>query len=180
MDDIFRLSMNPAELVLRGTVVYWLLYLLFRFVMRRDVGSIAIADVLLLVLIADASQNAMAGGYSSITEGAILVGTIAGWNYLLDWMAYRFPALRKVLEAPPLVLVRDGRLLRANMRREMVTLEELKAKLREQGLDGLDEVKVARMESDGQITVIKREAPAARAGSDIDPSPSKSTPGAGA
>lgn len=180
MDDLFRLSMNPFELVLRGTVVYWLLFLLLRFVMRRDVGSIGIADVLLLVLIADASQNAMAGGYSSITEGAILVGTIAGWNYLLDMAAYRWPAVRKVLEAPALVLVRDGRLQRANMRREMVTLDELKAKLREHGLEGFDEVKVARMESDGQITVIKRDEPRASSGAGTEPAPSKSTPGTGA
>lgn len=180
MDEIFRLGMNPAELVLRGTVVYWLLFLLFRFVLRRDVGSIGIADVLLLVLIADASQNAMAGGYASVTEGAILVGTIAGWNYLLDLAAYRLPVVRRLLEAPPLVLVRDGRLQRANMRREMVTLDELKAKLREHGLEGFDDVKVARMESDGQITVIKRETTGARAAADIDKTPSRSTPGTGA
>lgn len=180
MDEIFRLGMNPAELVLRGTVVYWLLFLLFRFVLRRDVGSIGIADVLLLVLIADASQNAMAGGYTSVTEGAILVGTIAAWNYLLDLAAYRLPAVRKLLEAAPLVLVRDGRLQRANMRREMVTLDELKAKLREHGLEGFEDVKVARMESDGQITVIKRETTGAQAAADVDPSPSKSTPGTGA
>ena len=121
MDDIFRLSMNPVELVLRGTAVYWFLFALFRFVLRRDVGSIAIADVLLLVLIADASQNAMAGGYTSVTEGAILVATIASWNYLLDLAAYHIPVVRKLLEAPPLVLVRNGQLLRTNMRRFVPT-----------------------------------------------------------
>jgi uncharacterized membrane protein YcaP (DUF421 family) len=179
MDEIFRLSMNPAELVLRGTAVYWFLFLLFRFVLRRDVGSIAIADVLLLVLIADASQNAMAGGYTSVSEGAILVATIGGWNYLLDWVAFRFPAVRKVLEAPSLVLVRNGQLQRANMRREMVTLDELKAKLREHGLEGFEEVKVARMESDGEITVIKRESAASKRRSPTDQAPNKSSPATG-
>ena len=61
---LLRFEMNPWELVLRGTLMYWFIYLLFRFVLRRDVGSIAIADILLLVLIADASQNALAGGYT--------------------------------------------------------------------------------------------------------------------
>ena len=81
-------------------------FLLFRFVLRRDVGSIAIADILLLVLIADASQNAMAGGYTTVAEGCVLVATIAGWNYLLDWASYRFRVVRRLVEAPPLPLVR--------------------------------------------------------------------------
>ena len=76
---LFRFEMNPLELVVRGSLMYWFIFLLFRFLLRRDVGSIAIADILLLVLIADASQNALAGGYTSVTEGCVLVATIAGW-----------------------------------------------------------------------------------------------------
>lgn len=156
MDALLRFEMNPWELVLRGTLMFWFLFLLFRFVLRRDVGSIAIADVLLLVLIADASQNAMAGGYQSVPEGMLLVATIAGWNYALDWACFRWRGLRRIIEPPALVLVRDGRLNRRNLRREMVTMEELLAKLREHGLEHLADVKVARMESDGEITVIAR------------------------
>ena len=74
---LFRITVDPLEIVVRGTVMYWFLFALFRFVLRRDVGSIGIADVLLVVLIADASQNAMAGGYASITDGCLLVATIA-------------------------------------------------------------------------------------------------------
>src|SRR5262245_53021074 len=111
---MLRFGMNPLELVLRGTLMYWFIYLLFRFVLRRDVGSIAIADILLLVLIADASQNAMAGGYTSVSEGALLVATIAGWNYLLDWASYRFEWVRRLAEAPPLPLIRHGRVLSAD------------------------------------------------------------------
>lgn len=180
MSEIFQLTMSPAELVLRGTAVYWFLYALFRFVLRRDVGSIAIADVLLLVLIADASQNAMAGGYTSVSEGAILVATIAGWNYLLDFVGFHWPAVGRLLEAPPVVLVRDGQLQRANMRREMVTLDELQAKLREHGLEDLQEIKVARMESDGEITVIKRDSPAKPKRESDDDAPKKSSPATGA
>ena len=155
LGELFRVSVSPLEIVVRGTAMYWFLFLLFRFVLRRDVGSIGIADVLLLVLIADASQNAMAGGYESITEGCLLVATIAGWNYALDWAAFHFPALRRVVEPPPLALVRDGRMLRKHMRRELVTPDELQAKLREHGIEDLAEVKVARIESDGEITVIR-------------------------
>jgi uncharacterized membrane protein YcaP (DUF421 family) len=152
---LFASGVDPLEIIVRGSAMYWFLFALFRFVLRRDVGSIGIADLLLLVLIADASQNAMAGGYETITDGFILVATIAGWNYALDWAAFHFPALRRIVEPPALPLVRDGRLLRRNMRRELVTEDELKSKLREQGIERFEQVKVARMESSGEISVIK-------------------------
>lgn len=153
--ELFGLSVSPLELVVRGTAMYWFLLALFRFVLRRDVGSIGIADILLLVLIADASQNAMAGGYESITDGFILVATIAGWNYLLDWAAYRSARLRRALEPPALLLVRDGQLLHRNMRRERISAEDLKAELRQFGLEDWSRVSKAYMESDGQISIIK-------------------------
>jgi uncharacterized membrane protein YcaP (DUF421 family) len=152
---LLELSMNPLELIVRGTLMYWFLFLLFRFILRRDVGSIAIADVLLLVLIADASQNAMAGGYETVSDGIVLVMTIAGWNWLFDWLAFRFPGLRRLMQAKPLTLVQDGQLQRRNLRKEMISMDELMAALREQGIEKVAEVKLATMESDGQISVVK-------------------------
>jgi uncharacterized membrane protein YcaP (DUF421 family) len=152
---IFGFEMNPWELVLRGTVMYWFVYLLFRFVLRRDVGSIAIADILLLVLIADAAQNAMGGNYTTVPEGALLVATIAGWNYALDWASYRVAFIHRLAEPPPLPLIRHGRVLRANLRHEMLTLDDLRAKLREQGVEDVAQVKAAFMESDGMISVVR-------------------------
>ncbi|KQV81320.1 hypothetical protein ASC87_10180 [Rhizobacter sp. Root1221] len=140
--------------MLRGSATYWFLFLIFRFVMRRDVGALAIADVLLLVLIADASQNAMAGGYTSLTEGAVVVSTIIGWNFLLDWASYYVPLLRKLAEPPPLLLVSRGRMLHRNMRKEYITKDDLYAKLREHGIEDVAKVKAAYMEADGDVTVI--------------------------
>ncbi len=158
MDPLFSLlsfEMDPRELVLRGTAVYWFLFLLFRFVLRRDAGSMGIADILLVVLIADASQNAMAGGYQTLGDGLVLVCTIAGWNWLIDWAGYRFRPIRQFLEAAPVVLVRHGQLVRRNLRREMISTPELMALLREHGVTKLAEVNHARMEGDGQISVIR-------------------------
>jgi uncharacterized membrane protein YcaP (DUF421 family) len=154
---IFELTVDPAELVVRGTVMYWFLFMLLRFVLRRDIGSIGVADVLLLVVLADAAQNAMSGGYESVTDGIILVATIAGWNWLLDVAAYRFPAFRRLIEAKPLPLVRQGKMLHRNLRREFITKDELMAKLREHGIDKIEDVKAATMESDGEISVIKHK-----------------------
>jgi len=132
---LFSFSVAPLELVVRGSAIYWFLFAIFRVVLRRDVGAIGVADILLLVLVADAAQNAMAGEYRSISDGIVLVSTIIGWNVVLDWLAFRFPAARRVIEPPALPLVRDGRILPRNLRHEFITVEDLRAKLREQGVE---------------------------------------------
>jgi uncharacterized membrane protein YcaP (DUF421 family) len=151
----FSFGLSPLELIVRGTAVYWFLFLLFRFVLRRDAGALGIADILLLVLIADASQNAMAGGYETVADGFVLVATIAGWNWLVDWGSYRNHVIARLAAPPPLVLVRRGRIQWRNLRREFLTVPELMAHLREQGVDKLADVKIARMEADGAISVIR-------------------------
>ena len=155
-DEIFGISVSPLELIVRGSAMYLFLFLIFRVAIRRRIGAVGMADILVLVIIADAAQNAMSGEYKSVTEGAILVGTIIGWNVFIDWLNFRVPALQGWLEAPPLLLVRDGRLLHRNLRHEFVTEEELKSKLREQGVKDVSEVAEAHMESDGSVSVIKR------------------------
>jgi uncharacterized membrane protein YcaP (DUF421 family) len=154
--SLFTLSVSPWEMLARGSLMYWFLFLLFRVVIRRRVGAVGISDVLLLVIIADAAQNAMSGEYRSVTDGMILVSTIVGWNYLVDWLTWRFPALERLLQPPPLLLVRDGRILDRHLRMELVSEEELRSKLREHGITNPAEVEQAYMESDGGISVIRR------------------------
>lgn len=155
--NLFGFSVSPAEIVVRGTVIYWFIFLLFRVVLRRDIGAIGIADVMLLVLIADAASNGMSGGYDSITDGCILISTIAGWNYVLDWMSFHFPAIRRLIQPPPQALVLNGKIQRKAMRRELITTEELQSKLREQGIENLDEIKIAYLEEDGEISVLRHD-----------------------
>ena len=154
--EIFGISVSPLELIIRGTAMYLFLFLLFRVVVRRRVGAIGMADILILVIIADAAQNAMSGEYKSVTEGAILVGTIMFWNVAIDWLNFRVLALRPWLEPPPILLIQNGRILYRNLRHEYVTEDELKAKLREKGVKDYSEVAEAHMESDGNVSVIKR------------------------
>jgi uncharacterized membrane protein YcaP (DUF421 family) len=154
-DSIFSFSVSPWEMVVRGTLMYWFLFLLFRWVVRRHVGSIALSDILLLVLVADAAQNGMSGDYRSFPEGAILVGTLVAWNMLVDGLSFRFEAFRKFAEPKPLPVIWNGRVLRKNLRQEFVTEDELMAKLREKGIDSPNQVKEARIESDGEFSVIE-------------------------
>lgn len=154
---VFEPTVPPLELVLRGTVIYLGIFFVIRFLLRRDAAALSLPDLLMVVLIADAAQNAMADNYESLTDGAVLVGTIIFWNYALDRVAFHVPYFARFVHPPPLPLVRNGRMLRRNMRDESISEEELMSQLRQAGVDDVAKVKVAHIEGDGRISVIKRE-----------------------
>ena len=153
---LFRLSVAPAELFVRGTVMFLFLWLLFRVVIKRRIGAIGMADLLVLVIIADAAQNGMAGTYTSISDAVVVVTTIVAWNVAVDWLAFRFAWLQRLIEPAPLLVVDHGRILWRNMRVELISRTELEAKLREHGVRNIAEVEKAFVEPDGQISVVKR------------------------
>lgn len=157
LQEMFALTLSPWELLIRGSVIYWFIFGIFRFVIRRDVGSVTIADVLVLVLIADAAQNGMAGQYETITEGLILISTIVGWNFLLDWASFRFEAVRRFTLPPPLPLILHGRILHDNLRKELLSVDELEIKLRREGVADVRNVRRAYMEADGNISILRYE-----------------------
>jgi len=147
-------NVTPLELVFRGSVMYWFLFLLFRFVLRRDMGSLGVADVLFIVIVADAAQNGMAGTYDTVAEGLVLVSTLAAWNYVLDWGSYRFEFVRRLTEPRPLPVIKRGRILRRNLRQEFLTPDDVWEQLREKGIDDISTVRLAYMEGDGNFSVI--------------------------
>jgi len=153
---MFALTLSPIEIVLRGTAVYWFIFVLLRVAGRRDIGSMGVADMLVLVLIADAAQNAMAGESSSISDGLILVTTIVGWTFLIDRLSYMFPRLGNMLTPQRVCLVKDGRIQLRNLRREYITTDELLAELRLKGVSDLSTVRMAYMESTGEISVLRK------------------------
>ena len=156
-NEMFIPTHSLAEMVIRGSLMYLGIFLIFRFIVGRQSSSIGIADLLVIVIIADAAQNAFARSYESISEGAVLVLTIVFWNFVIDWASFRFPAVGRLLQEPPLTLVRDGVMIRQNMRREFITIDELDALLRKQGIDDIAKVKLASMEGDGEISVVAQE-----------------------
>jgi len=155
--EIFIPTNSIPEIILRGTFTYIMLFLILRFLLKRQTGVIGVADLLVIVLIADATQNAMASEYKSVTEGTVLVLTIVFWNFAIDWLGYRFPAFQRLTRPPPLPLIENGRMLRRNMQKEMITTEELESQLRQQGIEHCSEVKKAFIEGDGSISVIRKD-----------------------
>jgi uncharacterized membrane protein YcaP (DUF421 family) len=157
-NEIFGLTVSPLEMIVRGSAMYLFLFLMFRVVIKRRVGAVGMADILVLVIVADAAQNGMAGEYRTVTEGCILVATIIGWDVLIDWLAFTFPRVQTVLEPPPLPLIQNGQILWRNLRKELVSELELKTKLREHGVEDPGEVARAYLEPNGEVTVIKKSS----------------------
>jgi uncharacterized membrane protein YcaP (DUF421 family) len=146
-----------VEIIFRGSVMYLALFFLLRVILKRQAGTLGMTDLLLITLLADASQNGMAGDYKSLPDGIVLVATIIFWSYVLDWLSYQSPRFQRLIEPPPLPLIKNGQMLRRNMRRELISEAELIGQLREQGISDVSKVKAAYIESDGRISVIERK-----------------------
>ena len=155
--EVLRFDTPVLEIVVRGTLTYLALFFMLRFVLKRETAGVGITDLLVIVMIADAAQNAMAGEYKSVPDGILLVAVIIFWAFTLDWLAYRSAALRRVLRPPRLPLVRDGKMMRHNMARELVTVDELKGELHQQGIEDIGQVKAVYIEPDGRFSVIKAD-----------------------
>jgi uncharacterized membrane protein YcaP (DUF421 family) len=142
------------EIVVRGTIMYLVLYALLRFV-RRQAGALSTNDLLVLVIIADAAQNGMAGEYRSITDGVLLVAVILGIANAMNWLGYHVSWFERTVVHPTAVpLIKDGVEDRRQMRRYLVSDAELLTQLRLQGVAHLDEVEAAYVEGNGQISVL--------------------------
>lgn len=155
--QLFIPSTSLAEIAVRGTAIYVFLFAVMRFLPRREVGGMGASDILVVVLIADAVQQGMAGKYESITEALLLAGVIFFWATVIDYLDFHFPRLH-ISEPDAVRVVLQGRLLRRNMKREKVTEDEVMAQVRQHGFTSLEQVKAAYIEGDGHFSVIGRGA----------------------
>ena len=161
MDKIFAIDWQSMfvptesilEILIRGTIMYLAMYLLLR-IFRRQSGSVGIADLLVIVVIADAAQNGMAGDSKSITEALILITTIVLWDFFFDWLGFKSVLVGRILEPKPLLMIENGKILKKNLEKEFMTEDELMSQLRQQGLENADSVKKCYLESNGHFSVI--------------------------
>ncbi|MFC5408458.1 DUF421 domain-containing protein [Larkinella bovis] len=154
--SVFIPDTSVLEMIVRGTLTYWFVFLYLRF-FRRGTGQLNLSDLLLITMISDAAQNSMAGPYESVTEGLVLVGTLVFWDYLLDWLGYRSLFFKKIAEPDPILLVKNGQLMRQNMKREMISEDELMGILRENGVEDYRTVRMCYLEGSGNISVIGKK-----------------------
>lgn len=146
----------------RSAVIYLFVVIGIRLVGTRELGRLNAYDFVLIVVIANAVQNALVGGDTTLAGGLISALTLLLMNLLVTWLLNRFPWLEKRVVGEPAVLVSDGHAQWDRMRREGVTRDELMAALREHGVTGLKDVRLAVLEVDGDISVVPRGSPVHR------------------
>lgn len=154
--DVLFTNTPIIELVVRISIIYLFLYFLLRFVLKREAGALGLTDVLVIVLIADAVQNGMAGGYSTVLGGLVAGVTIVSWDYALSWLSFQSPRLRRLIKPGPLIIIRNGRVIERNLRSELITEDELLGELRLQGVECIEDVWEAYLEENGRISVIEK------------------------
>jgi uncharacterized membrane protein YcaP (DUF421 family) len=155
--SLFDPSVPLLDTFVRGTVIYLGLLGLFRVVGQREVGVIGVHDLLVVVLVAEAIQQGLAGQYRSIPDGFLLVVTILAWSVLIDAIAWRWPRLGEIVKPRPKPLIEDGQLNRRVMRRELITMDEVLSQLRLRGVEDVSQVKRAYIEPNGMISVIRQD-----------------------
>jgi uncharacterized membrane protein YcaP (DUF421 family) len=152
--SLFVPDISIAEKILRSIVVYLFLLVAFRLTGKRQVGQLTPFDLVLLLLISNVVQNAVIGNDNSLGGGLLGAVTILLLNLLVVEITYRSKRLRRLLEASPTILVHNGKVLHQNLARERVTMEDLLAALRRNGVADVAHVRVAMLEENGGISVI--------------------------
>ncbi len=156
---MFTLSVPIWEIIVRGIAVYAFLFAMLRLTGKRQVGQLGPFDLILLLILSNAVQNAMNAGDNSLVGGLISATTLIFINWAVAYALYRSPAAERVVEGDPLVLVRDGQVMQATLTDENITAAELDTALRLAGSFSLASVKLAMLEPNGQVSVWTRQGP---------------------
>lgn len=143
--------------------MYLGMYALLR-VFRRQAGTVGIADLLVIVVIADAAQNGMAGDSKSITEALILISTIVLWDWFFDWLGFSSRFWGRILEPQPLLLIENGKIIKKHLDQELIKEEDLLSQLRVQGISDVASVKKCFLESNGHFSVLTEVMSSSKSG----------------
>ncbi len=154
--SMWKLTQPWWEFVLRAVVVYGFLLVGLRMTGKRQVGQLAPFDFVLLMVLSNAVQNSMNAGDNTVTSGVVLVVALLVLNGFMSWLTFRSKTAELVLEGKPQILVHNGHVDQAVMARERITQHELLSAVRQMGLVGLDDVRVAILENTGRINVIPK------------------------
>ena len=160
---MWQMSLPWWEFVVRAVLVYLFLTVILRLTGKRQMGHLAPFDLILLLVLSNAVQNAMNGGDNSVAGGVISATTLVGLNYLVSLATFRSRRLARLIEGHALILIRDGKIDHHARRAAMLTLEELHAALRTQEVSGPEHVRFAFLENTGKLTVVPMRVRAAKA-----------------
>ncbi|MFN8012811.1 MAG: DUF421 domain-containing protein [Holophagaceae bacterium] len=154
--SLWHLNQPWWEFVVRALLVYGFLLVVLRLTGKRQVGQLAPFDLVLLLVLSNAVQNSMNAGDNTVGAGYILVLTLVAVNAVMGWLTWKSKRLEAILEGQPLVIVKNGTVDEAALKRERITRHELLSAVRQAGLADLTEVRYAIFENTGRINVIGR------------------------
>jgi uncharacterized membrane protein YcaP (DUF421 family) len=144
------------DIVVRGIVIFAFLFVLMRAVGRRELSTLQPFDLILLVVVGDAVQQGLTQDDYSVTGALLAISTIALLQVGVSYVSFRFPRSRPYLDGAPLVIVQDGEPIERNMKRERLTLDDVREEARQQSIATLDDVAWAVVETSGKISFIKK------------------------
>lgn len=144
------------DIVFRAVFLYLFVIFVMRVIGRRELSSMTPFDLVLLIVLGDAIQQGLTQDDYSVTGAVIAVAAIATMQVLTSYLSFRSKRVRKVMEGDPLVIVDRGEVVRDNLVRERMTVDEVAEEARQQQISSLDEVEWAILESNGQISFIKK------------------------
>jgi uncharacterized membrane protein YcaP (DUF421 family) len=156
---VLTTSVPVWEIILRTAVVYLAVLGLLRLGGKRELGQMSPADFVVILIIANAVQNAMNGGDVSLVGGIVSAATLLGANYGLARFGRSLPFFGRLFMEEPTLLLQDGKIVSEALRREHVEQEEIEMAAREHGIAELDEVAAAILEIDGSISIIPKDGP---------------------
>jgi uncharacterized membrane protein YcaP (DUF421 family) len=145
------------EIALRSTVIYVALLVGIRLTGQRQLGQMATFDLVLLLIIANAVQNAMVGPDTSLVGGLVAAGVLLFWHQVIDRLRRASRGFARVLAGEGILLISEGRILEAHLRHAGVTPDELLQALREHGVSDVKQVRLAVLEPDGTVSVIRKD-----------------------
>lgn len=151
---MFTAQVPLWEIAARTALIYVAILVVLRLAGKREIGQMTPFDLVVILLVANAVQNAMVGPDTSLTGGLVAAGVLILANYVLAALRGRIPWLRSAIEGHPVLLVHDGTFIEASLRSQHVDRDEVMMALREHGLDDPSDVRMAVLETDGTISVV--------------------------
>ena len=146
------------ETVLRAFGIYFFLLLVFRVAGKRSIAQITTFDFVLLLIIGEATQQALIGNDFSLTTAWLLIASLVGADIAISLFKQRFPRIERWLDGTPLVIVDHGQLLHDRMKKARIDEADIMSAARHlQGLERLEQIKYAVLERSGGITIIPKE-----------------------
>jgi uncharacterized membrane protein YcaP (DUF421 family) len=159
---MFDLGTPIWQILIRALVVYGAVFVGFRLLGKRELGQMTVFDLVLILLISNAVQNAMVGPDSSLQGGLAAGAVLLVANRLASELRLRSPLVDRLFEGRSAVLVEHGQLVTGQLRKQRVAEEDLEAAMREHGIESLEQVQLAVLETDGTISIVPVTSPTLR------------------